>query len=90
MTDDLRFERRGDGEYYKVVLHVGDAYVPVGDEDVAALKTHGASAGDDLPDVFLNRLGYSSYLKERLERALLTFGDRAQQAAEIRRAIRDL
>ena len=36
--DGLRFERRGDEDYYKVLLHIGSTYVPISDEDVAELK----------------------------------------------------
>ena len=40
--DGLRFERRGEDDYYKVLLHIGSTFVPISDEDVEELKKQSA------------------------------------------------
>ena len=88
--DGLRFERRGEGDYYKVILHVGSTYVPISDEDVEALKKKAMLAGGPLLEFFLERVGYSSYLKEQLKAELLKIGDSAQQISMLRQSIQSL
>ena len=66
IMDGIRFERRGEGDYYKVILHVGSTYVPISDEDVEALKKESALSGAFL-EFFLDRIGYSPYLKDQLK-----------------------
>ncbi len=88
--DGLRFERRGDGDYYKVILHIGSTYVPISDEDMAALKQSSESPGDQLLDVFLNRVGYSSHLTDQIKAELLKLGERPRQLATLRQSIQAL
>ncbi len=88
--DGLRFERRGEGDYYKVILHIGSTYVPVSDEDVEALKTNSSVADDQFLGFFLDRLGYSPYLKDQIKAELLKIGDPSQQRSSLRQAIQEL
>ncbi len=90
MMHGLRFERRDEGNYYKVILHIGSTYVPVNDEDIEALKKTSETMGDGFLEFFLDRVGYSSYLKEQLKSALLKSGERPAQLATLRQAIREL
>ncbi len=83
----LRFERRGEDGYYTVIFHVGSTYVPVRDEDVEELKKQSASPGDQFLECFLDRMGYSSYLKDRIREELLKIGDRPRQIAALRESI---
>ena len=77
--DGLRFERRGDGDYYKVILHIGSTYVPISDEDVEELKKQSTVSGGTFLEFFLDRIGYSSYLKDQIKAELLKIGDSSQQ-----------
>ena len=88
--DRLRFERRGEGDYYKVLLHVGSTYVPISDEDVDELKKQSAILGDKLPEFFLDRVGYSSYLKEQIKTELGKLGDPPQQISTLRQSILEI
>lgn len=88
--EQLRFERRGEGDYYKVLLHIGSTYVPISDEDVEALKKQSAILGDKLLDFFLDRVGYSSYLKEQIKAELEKLGDPPKQISTLRQSILEI
>lgn len=88
--DGLRFERRGEGDYYKVILHIGSTYVPVSDEDVHELKKKSTLAGGPFLELFLDRIGYSPYLKDQIKAELLKIGDSSQQISMLRQSIQEL
>lgn len=87
--DGLRFERRGEGDYYKVILHIGSTYVPISDEDVEALKKESTLSGGFL-EFFLDRIGYSSYLRDQLKAELQKVGDSSQQMSLLRQSLQEL
>ncbi|MXX11564.1 MAG: hypothetical protein F4201_05760 [Nitrospira sp. SB0677_bin_15] len=87
--DGIRFERRGEGDYYKVILHIGSTYVPISDEDVETLKKESALSGAFL-EFFLDRIGYSSYLKDQLKAELGKIGNSSDQLSLLRQAIQKL
>ena len=86
----IRFERRGEGAYYKVSLHIGSTYVPISDEDVAALKTTCTLASRPFEEFFLDRLGYSSYLKAQIKAELEKIGHSSEQLSSLRQSIQEL
>ncbi len=88
--DGLRFERRGEDDYYKVLLHIGSTYVPISDEDVEELKKQSAILGDKLLEFFLDRVGYSSYLKDQIKTELAKLGDPPKQITTLRQAILEI
>lgn len=88
--EGLRFERRGEGDYYKVILHIGSTYVPISDEDVAELKKKSAMLGDKFLEFFLDRVGYSSYLKEQIQAELRKIGNSSDQISMLRQSIQEL
>ena len=86
----LRFERRGEGDYYKVILHIGSTYVPISDEDVEELKKKSTLLGGQFLEFFLDRIGYSSYLKDQLKPELKKIGDSSQQMSMLRQSLQEL
>ena len=88
--DGLRFERRSEEDYYKVILHVGSTYVPISDEDVEELKKKSKLSGGQFLEFFLDRIGYSSYLKDQIKAELLKIGTPTQQFSVLRRSIQEL
>lgn len=86
----LRFERRGDGNYYKVILHIGSCYVPVSDDIVEDLKKQSALMGDHFLDFFLDKVGYSSYLKNQIKDELSKLGETPKQVTTLRQSILEL
>jgi len=86
----LRFERRGEGAYYKVLLHIGSTYVPISDEDINELKKQSAILGDKLLDFFLDRVGYSSYLRDQIKTELEKLGDPPKQISTLRQSILEI
>ena len=88
--DGLRFERRGEGDYYKVILHIGSTYVPISDEDVEELKKNSMLLGGQFLEFFLDRIGYSSYLKDQLKTELKKIGDSSQQISMLRQSLQEL
>ncbi len=88
--DGLRFERRGEGDYYKVILHIGHTYVPISDEDLAELQKNNESPDDQLLELFLDRVGYSPYLKDQIQVELSKLGERPLQIAMLRQSIQAL
>ena len=75
----LHFESRGDGNYYKLILHIGQSYVPISDDIIKILKGHLAETPERFLSIFLDQVGYSTYLKEIIQAELSRGGDTASQ-----------
>ena len=86
----LRFERIGTDRYYNVVFHMGNSYVPVSDETVEELKTQSLLPAERFLDFLIDRVGYSSYLKEQIRTELKSSGDPVTQITVLQGAIREL
>ena len=86
----LRFERLGRDRYYNVVFHVGSTYVPVTDEAVGELKSHSLLPAERFLDLLLDKVGYSSYLRDQIQAELKSAGDPVTQITVLQGAIRDL
>ena len=86
----LRFERIGKNRYYNVVFHMGNSYVPVTDEIVEELKEQSLLPVERFLDLLIDRVGYSSYLKEQIRTELKSSGDPVTQITVLQGAIRDL
>lgn len=86
----LRFERIGKGQYYNVVFHIGSTYVPVSDETVEELKGQSLLPTERFLELLVDRIGYSSYLKDQIRTELRSSGDPVTQITVIQGAIRDL
>ena len=88
--EGIRFERRGDGAYYPVLLHLGSTYVPLTAEDVAALQKSSTILGETFLEYFLDRIGSSSYMKDQIRSALVTHGNTTSQISFLRQAIQNI
>ena len=86
----LRFERIGRDRYYNVVFHMGSTYVPVSDETIAELKIQSLLPAERFLDLLIDRVGYSSYLKEQIRTELKSSGDPVTQITVLQGAIREL
>ncbi len=86
----LKFERLGNGHYYKVVLHIGSTYVPVADDTLADLKSHSLLPAERFLELLVEKVGYSSYLKEQIRAELKSTGDPITQVTVLQGIIRDL
>lgn len=86
----LRFERLGNGHYYKVLFHIGSTYVPVSDETVEELKAHTLLPADRFLELLVDKLGYSSYLKDQIRAELKRAGDPITQVTVLQGTLRDL
>ncbi|MFN3680979.1 MAG: hypothetical protein ACK4VP_02905 [Nitrospira sp.] len=90
MVKGLRFERIGKGRHYNVVFHVGSTYVPVSDETVEELKRESLLPPERFLNLLIDRIGYSSYLKDQIRTELTNAGDPVTQITVLQGAIRDL
>src|SRR6476620_4657844 len=86
----LRFERIGKGRHYNVVFHLGSTYVPVSDETVEELKAQSLLPAERFLDFLIDRVGYSSYLKDQIRTELKSSGDPVTQITVLQGAIREL
>jgi hypothetical protein len=86
----LRLERIGTARYYNVVMHIGSTYVPVSDETIVELKTQTLLPPERFLDLLVQKIGYSSYLKEQIRGELKRAGDPVTQVTVLQGAIRDL
>ncbi len=86
----LRFERIGRGRYYNVVFHIGSTYVPVSDEAVEELKNQSLLPAERFLDFLIDKIGYSSYLKDQIRVELKSAGDPVTQITILQGAIREL
>lgn len=83
----LRFEQTGEGNYYKQILHIGDCYVPVSDEIMEELKQHTSATADRFLSVLLDKVGYSSYLKEQIQTQLAQGGNTSAQLSALQQSL---
>jgi len=83
----LRFEQKGEGDYYKLILHIGDCYVPVSDDIVEVLKHHTSATADRFLSVLLDKVGYSSYLKEQIQSELVKGGNTSAQISALQQSL---
>ena len=86
----LRFERIGTDRHYNIVLHIGATYVPVSDETLEALKAQALLPAERFLELLVEKVGYSSYLKEQIRNELKINGDPHTQITVLQGAIRTL
>lgn len=86
----LRFERIGTDRHYNIILHIGSTYVPVSDETLEALKAQALLPPERFLEVLVEKVGYSSYLKEQIRKELSLNGDPHTQITVLQGAIRAL
>jgi len=86
----LRFERIGKDRYYNAVLHIGSTYVPVSDETLDELKAHSLLPAQRFLDLLVEKVGYSSFLKEQIREELKKAGDPLTQVTVLQGSIREL
>ncbi|GJL69656.1 MAG: hypothetical protein NPIRA06_22910 [Nitrospirales bacterium] len=84
----LRLEQRGDGNYYRVILHIGSTLIPISDDIVEELRTHIALTPDQFFPIFVNKVGYSSYLQEQIRKEVQSTGDLIPQMSVIQQFFR--
>lgn len=85
--EGLRFEKRGSDSYYKILLHIGNTFVPISDADVEELKKQAPIMGEKFVEFFLDRVGYSSYLKDQIRAELRKLGEAPKQISTLRQLI---
>jgi len=83
----LRFEQKGEGDYYKLILHIGDCYVPVSDDIIEELTQHTSATADQFFSVLLEKVGYSSYLKEQIQAELGKGGNTSGQISGLQQSL---
>ena len=86
----LRFESRGEGNYYKLILHIGESLVPVSDDIIETLKQHAADPPDRFLSLFLDQVGYTTYLREMMQAELNEAGDSAAQVTTLQQFLKEL
>jgi hypothetical protein len=86
----LRFERIGKGRHYNLIFHIGSTYVPVSDETIEELKGNSLLSSERFLELLIDKVGYSSYLKDQIRTELKTAGDPVTQITVLQGAIRDL
>ncbi len=86
----LHFESRGEGNYYKLILHIGQAFVPVSDDIIETLKQHTTDTPEGFLSIFLDQVGYSTYLKEMIQAELNKESDTASQISNLQQFLKGL
>jgi len=84
----LRLEQRGEGNFYKVILHIGSTLIPISDDIVQELRAHTTLTPDQFFPIFLNKVGYSSYLQEQIRQVVREGGDLSAQMSAIQKFFR--
>jgi hypothetical protein len=84
----LRLEQRGEGNYYKVILHIGSTLIPISDDIIEELRTHTALTPDQFFPIFVNKVGYSSFLQEQIRQEVREAGDLNAQMSTIQQFFR--
>ena len=85
----LRLELRGQGNYYKGILHIGSTLIPISDEILDELRTKTALSSDGFFRLLVEKVGYSSYLQEAIRQEVKNTGDLNAQMAAIQQTLRE-
>ena len=86
----LRFERLGRDRHYNIIFHIGSSYEPVSDETIEELKAQTLLSSERFLDLLLDKIGYTSYLKDQIRTELQASGDPMTQMTVLQGAIREL
>ncbi len=86
----LRFERLGRDRHYNIIFHIGSSYVPVSDETLDELKAQSLLSSERFLDLLIDKIGYTTYLKEQIRAELHASGDPMTQMTVLQGAIREL
>jgi hypothetical protein len=84
----LRLELRGSGNYYKGILHIGSTLIPISDDILEELQTKTALPSDGFFRIFLEKVGYSSYLIDQIHQEVKNAGDLNAQMSAIQQILR--
>ncbi len=84
----LRLELRGEENYYKGILHIGSTLIPISDEILEELRAKTALSPDEFFRLFVEKVGYSSYLKEQIQQEVKNGGGLNSQMAAIQQILR--
>ena len=84
----LRLEIRGEENYYKGILHIGDTLIPISDDTLDELRAKTALSPSDFFHLFVEKVGYSSYLHEQIQQEVKNAGDLSSQMTAIQQALR--
>lgn len=84
----LRLEIRGEGYYYKGILHIGDTLIPISDDILDELRAKTSLSASEFFHLFVEKVGYSSYLHEQIQQEVKNAGDLNSQMSAIQQALR--
>lgn len=84
----LRLERRGNGYFYKVILHIGSTLIPISDDIIEELQKHTTLPPDQFFPLFIDKVGYSTYLQEQIRQEVREAGDFHAQMSAIQQFFR--
>lgn len=84
----LRLELRGEGNYYKGILHIGSTLIPISDDILEELRAKTALSSDEFFHLFVEKVGYSSYLQEQIQQEVKNAGDLNAQMSAIQQTLR--
>ena len=84
----LRLELRGPGNYYKGILHIGSTLIPISDDILVELREKTALSADGFFRLFVDKVGYSSYLQEQIQEEVKKTGDLNAQMSAIQQTLR--
>ena len=86
--EGLRLEQRGEGNYYKVILHIKSTLIPISDDIIEELRNHSGLPSNQFFSIFVEKVGYSSYLQEQIRQVVKDGGDFNSQLSTIQRFFR--
>ena len=84
----LRLELRGEGNYYKGILHIGSTLIPISDDILEELRAKTALSPDGFFRLFVDKVGYSPYLTEQIHQEVKNAGDLNSQMTAIQQTLR--
>ncbi len=84
----LRLELRGEGNYYKGILHIGSTLIPISDDILEELRAKTALPPDGFFRLFVEKVGYSSYLQEQIQQEVKDGGNLGSQMSAIQQTLR--
>ncbi len=84
----LRLQLRGEGNYYKGILHIGDTLIPISDDILEELRAKTSLPPNDFFQLFVEKVGYSSYLQEQIHQEVKNSGSPTPQISAIQQTLR--
>ncbi len=86
----VRIEGLADSQHYRAVIYYGEAYAPIAEADIDALRQCLELSADDFLNALPEKVTDNRYLQDRIREAIATINDRTALINTLKDSVRTL